>query len=118
MKVPNIIELGCHEVEVLFDDAQEDKGWRGTYSNRTHKILLNPGIHPQHLRVTFLHELVHFICDVGDMSPSEQDISRLAEGLGDILFRCFGLEFDFSGIEVLVRKYKERTSDGDSSKES
>lgn len=108
MKVPNIIKLGSHEVEVIFDDTQEDKGWRGTYSNRLHKILLNPTLHPQHLRITFLHEIVHYICDVEDMSPSEQDVSRMAESLGDLLFRCFGLDFDFSGIKTLVKKEESK----------
>jgi len=107
IKIPSKITIASHEVELLFDDLQEDKGWRGTYSNKAHRILLNPDIHPQHLRITFLHELIHYLCDIGDMSPSEQDVSILAESLGDFLFRCLGLDFDFSGVGTLERKVRE-----------
>lgn len=106
IKIPSKITIGSHEVELIFDGFQEDKGFRGTYSNRNHTILLSPTIHPQHLRITFLHELIHLICDVDDMNPPEQDVSRLSESLGDFLFRCLDLEFDFSEIPVLERKVK------------
>jgi len=107
VKIPKTITIASHEVELLLDGAQDDKGWRGTYSTRTQTILLNPQLLPGQLRVTLLHEIVHLICDIDDMSPSEQDINRLAESLGDILFRCFGIDFDLSEIPILERKTRD-----------
>lgn len=109
MKVPSRITIASHEYEVLFDDFQEDKEFRGTFSTRRHTILLNPHLHPQHVRVTFLHELVHLICEVKDIGMREEEVHGMAEGLGDILFRCLGLDFDFSDIEVTDRDGKHES---------
>ena len=113
MKVPNIIELGSHKIEVILDGFQEDKVFRGTFSPRGQRMLLNPKLPHQQLRVTFLHELVHLICDVDDIELSEQDTNRLAESLGDILFRCFGLDLDFSEIKLLERQANENSGVSD-----
>lgn len=103
IKVPPTIELGSHIYEVLFDAAQEDREFRGTFSDRRHKILLNPELHPQQLRITYLHEVLHTLFNFIGVTPPETDVIRLAEGLGEVLFTNLGIDFDFSTVGILER---------------
>jgi len=105
--IPPIIKIGSHEYDIIFDEAQDDKSWRGTFSDRQHKIILNPKLHPQQLRITFLHEIIHLTCDLNSLEPPEQDVDRLAESLGDLLFRWLGVDLDLSEVPTLERKIKE-----------
>ena len=104
MKVPKVIKLGSHEYEIFFDDFQEDKDWSGTFSSKKHIIFLNPHGHPQELRVTLIHELLHLIFRFNDITPSEQDVIGMSEALADILFRSFKIDLDFSSIPTLERR--------------
>jgi len=105
--VPKVIKIGSHEYEVMFDALQEDREFRGTLLVRTHKILLNPSLHPQQLRVTFIHELFHLACEFNDLTPPESDVVGVSEALSDILFRSFDIDLDFSEVPTLERKEKE-----------
>lgn len=106
IKLPSTVKLGSHEYEVLFDETQEDKDFRGTFSSRRHKVYLNPLLVHQQLRVTYLHELVHAICDVNSIGAPEQDVARIAEGVSEVLFRNLGMDFDFGDVKSLERKEK------------
>lgn len=108
VKVPAVVELGSHEYEILFDEAHTgDKEFRGVFSSRMHKILLNPSLGHQQLRVTYIHEVVHAICDLGSVGAPEQDVAIIAEGIGELLFRGLGMDFDFSSVRTLERKEKD-----------
>jgi len=107
IKVPSTIEMGSHSYQVIFDSAQDDREFRGTFSDRKHKIFLSTCLHSQQLRVTFVHELIHLICELNDVRPPEQDINRFAEGVSELLFRNFDIDFDFSTVPILERIEKD-----------
>lgn len=103
VKIPKVISIGSHSYQVFFDEAQEDSDYKGTASYRKHKIFLNPNLHPNQTRVTFLHEIFHIVGGVNDTHPPEQDVVRLAESFSDFLFRCLELDLDFSEIPKIDR---------------
>jgi len=44
------------------------------------------------------------IAELNDLEPPESEVVRLSESLGDILFRCLELDFDFTDIPMLKRR--------------
>lgn len=98
LKVPTNIKIGSHEYKVLFDEREEDGNFRGSILHKYHEILLNPDIHPQQLRVTFIHEVMHAVAHTYSIVPPEEDVSRLAEGIAELLFNNLGVDLDFSDI--------------------
>ena len=107
VKIPPTLRHESHVYEVVFDDTQEEKEFKGTYSERLHMIFLNPKTHPQQLRITYLHEILHLLFNSSNIDPTEQDVVRLAEGLGEVLFSNLGIDFDFSEVPVLERSSKK-----------
>lgn len=98
IKIPKTISIGSHDYNVIFDEREEDSEFRGSALHRHHEILLNPFTHPQQRRVTFLHEVLHVIDETFEVRPPDPDVSRLAEGMGQLLFSNLGIDFDFSDI--------------------
>lgn len=106
VKVPPTIEMMSHSYDIIFDEAQDDREFRGTFSDRGHKILLSTQLHSQQLRVTFLHELFHLLCELNCISPPEHDVARFSEGIAELLYRNLGIDLDFSEVPVLERSNK------------
>jgi len=55
VKVPKVIQIGSHSYNVFFDEVQADQGNGGSISYKRHRIYLAPGLHPDELRISFLH---------------------------------------------------------------
>ena len=108
-KIPYNIQIASHTYKVWFDEREKDGDFRGSALHRYHEILLNPDLHKQQIRVTFLHEVIHVICQTFDLSPSESETHRLAEGIADFLFSNLNINFDFSDIPI--RKVEGRTDE-------
>jgi len=102
VKIPGIIQIGSHHYRVYFDEREEDGDFRGSALHRYHEILLNPNLHREQLRVTFLHEVLHIISQVFEVRPPEDDIVRLAEGLASLLFNNLSLDFEFEDVPTRV----------------
>lgn len=100
VKVPREIKIDPHSFKVWFDEREDDGDFGGTTLHRKREVLLNPKRHPQQLRVTYLHEVLHVLGEVYSQKLSEADTSVLAEALGAFLFGVLDLDFDFSDIPV------------------
>ncbi len=98
IKIPKEIRIGSHTYKVWFDEREDDSGFIGSSLHRRHEILLNPDIHIQQKRVTFLHEALHVINECYGIRPPDEDIERLAEGIGQLLFSNLDIDFDFGNI--------------------
>ena len=99
IKIPKIIKIGSHSYKVYFDEREDDGDFRGSALHSHHEILLNPSLHKEQLRITFIHEVLHIIGQVFDMrDQSDECILKTAEGLGILLFSDLGISFDFSNI--------------------
>ena len=98
IKVPRVIKVGSHSYKVYFDGREDDGDFRGSALHNHHEILLNPTLHREQLRVTFIHEVLHIIGQVFDERMPEESTIRTAEGLGILLFSNLGIDFDFSSI--------------------
>lgn len=98
VKIPKEVRIGSYTYKIWFDEREDDSDFKGSSLHRRHEILLNPEIHPQHRRVTFIHEILHIINECYGISPPEGDITRLGEGIGQFLFSNLDIDFDFSDI--------------------
>ena len=100
VKVPKEVKVGLHTYKVWFDEREDDGDYHGSTLHRKREILLNPKLHPQQLRVTLLHEVVHALCAAYSLKLQEGDVDVLGEALGTFLFSVLDLDFDFSDIPV------------------
>ena len=100
VKVPKEIKIGAHTYKVWFDEREDDGNFKGSTLYRKREIILSTELHPQDLRVTFLHEAIHMLTKAYSQVLSEDDVSVLGEALGAFLFGVLDLDFDFSDIPV------------------
>ena len=94
------LKIASHTYQVLFDEREDDGDFRGSALHRHHEVALNPKLHAQQLRVTYLHEVLHVIDQSYCMHLSEDAVGPLAEGLAEFLFNNLGIELDFSKIDT------------------
>ncbi len=79
--VPKTVRIGCYSfrVEVAeFEDAEADMSF-GHMNPISQKIRLRPGMTPQNLANTFIHEVlhgIHWYLNAGQMSDSDRDIEE------------------------------------------
>ena len=106
IKIPKEIKVGSHTYRLWFDEREDDGNFRGTILHSKREIMLNPKLHQQDLRVTFLHEIVHALNKAYSQNLPEDDVSVLGEALGTLLFSILDIDFDFS--DVPTRKVEGR----------
>ena len=100
VKVPKEIKIGSHTYKVWFDEREDDGDFRATTLHGKCEVLLNPRLHPQQLRVTYLHEVLHVLGEAYSQKLPEEAVGVLAEALGTLLFSVLDLDFDFSDIPI------------------
>ncbi len=98
IKIPPHIQIASHTYTLWFDPREDDSDFSGSALYRHHEVLLNPELHHQTLRVTFLHELLHIINLVFDIKAPEETVRGFGEGLANILFNNLDIDFDFSDV--------------------
>ena len=103
IKVPLSVSIGSHSYKVTLDESEDDGSHNGTCLHNKSEIRLNSLMHKDQLRVTYLHECIHLICRVYDINPPETEVTRLAEGIGELLYRNLELDLDFGNIPKVKR---------------
>jgi len=86
--VPKTVRIGCYQFRVEvheFEDAEAD-GAFGHMNPINQKIRLRPGMTPQNLANTFIHEVLHGIhwwhcCGESPDDPEEEYTTKGANGL-------------------------------------
>ncbi len=101
LPVPKHLVIGPHEYEVLFDhEIRLDDDHSGQISYRKQYIKIDPCQKAQSQReVILLHEVLHGIAYVFNVSMSDEDVDRMSNGLTMFLKDNFGAQFNFGGIE-------------------
>lgn len=98
IKVPREVKIGAHTYRVWFDEREEDGDYKGSTLFRKREILLNPVIHKQDLRITYLHEVLHAVTDAYNQKVPEEAIGVIAQAMGAWLYGDLGIDVDFSNI--------------------
>lgn len=104
VKLKRNFKIGSLEATLAYkDNIKLDDGWRGYYNQRTGEMHIDPmgGITRDR---TFSHEVIHMIDLNYECGLSEENISRLANGLDEFLKNVLGIEFDWSCITRDVDK--------------
>ena len=99
VRVPKFAKLNVHQYEVEYrPNLWIEEALRGCANHITQKIQIEPAIAKSQKDVTFLHEVIHIIDRQYELKLSEDDVSRIAEGVADLLFTNLGIELDWSDI--------------------
>ena len=98
IKVPSEIKIGAHTYKIWFDEREEDGDYKGSTLHRKREVLLNPLLHKQDLRITYLHEVMHILSDAYNQKMPEDEVGVMAQALGVFLYNNLGIELDFSNI--------------------
>ena len=99
--VPRILPLGSRRYKVVLKNLR-DEGFLGTISHDIEPVVeIDPGPCLTRRAITFWHENIHGIKETWHLDMSEADIDRLSEGLNQVLQDGFGIELDWSDIEVV-----------------
>ena len=62
MELPKTVKIGVYEYTVVGNaELSEASGLHGESSPRQQRILINPDLPENYLRVVFLHEILHFV---------------------------------------------------------
>ena len=81
-----VIEILDTPIEVKF---QEPDSWAEDGQGRCHfqkgQILIRDSMPQSIIRLVFLHELIHMICDIQGVELKEQDIDNIAVGMNSFL---------------------------------
>ncbi len=95
IKVSEHIEVGSQKFKIQYTpNLKVDQDWRGSANQRTGLIEIDPCCGAGKNAV-LMHELLHPIVWEYQLSISEEDIMRLANGL----IALFNIEFDWSDIK-------------------
>lgn len=98
--VPKQVVIGPHEYEVSFDhNIRLDDGHNGQIHYRNQTIKLDNCEPQTQLEAIFMHEVLHGITDVFNITLDEADNDRLANGLVMFLKENFGARFNFEGVK-------------------
>jgi len=99
VKVPSKIKIGALKANVgISDYIRVDDGYRGFFNQRTEELRLDTNLGGRSRDTVFLHEIVHMISINYESGLSEEDTSRVANGLFEFLYYNLGIELDWSDI--------------------
>jgi hypothetical protein len=98
VKVPRKIKIGSYEYDVVFKPhLKTDDNLMGFMNKRTSKIELDPD-DGSTLDTTLLHEVVHLISFNYEVNLDEDNTSRIANGIAELL-QILGIELDWGDIK-------------------
>lgn len=99
IKLPKKIKIGTMICEIKYTpNLRNDNAWRACFNQRTAMLEIDPACGATQDR-SFEHEVVHLIDINYECGLSEENISRLANGLDEFLKDYLGIEFDWSDIK-------------------
>jgi len=99
-KIPPVIKIGIYPYRVdLVPNLKLNKGNWGTTNHTEKTIVLDSGLSLLELNQTLLHEVFHVVSVVFVCALDEDNVERLANGMGELLFDNLNIEFDWSLIQ-------------------
>ena len=100
VKIPREISIGIqkYRVEYLPDEVFNDNEF-GAAWHRKQLITIEPTSHYVQKYTTLLHEVMHLIEKAYSFRIPDEDVDRLASGMGEFLKDNLGIELDWSDIE-------------------
>ena len=99
VKIPKEIKIGVYPYRVIpTPHLKLNKGNWGTTNHTEKTIVLDSALPSLELNQTLIHEVLHIISVVFMCSLDEDNVERLANGMGEFLFDNLGIEFDWSDI--------------------
>jgi len=97
--IPREIKIGTHTYTIEFDpNLVADEAKWGLVHYRLGKILISPEHGKSHINITLLHEIIHIVDRLYRCNLDEDNIDRLAQGLGEFMFNNLEITFDWSKI--------------------
>ena len=100
VKVPGEIKIGIYPYKIdLVPNLKLNKGNWGTTNHTEKTIVLDSGLPLLELNQTLLHEVFHVVSVVFMCGLDEDNVERLANGMGELLFDNLDIEFDWSDIK-------------------
>ena len=101
IKVPKKIKIGSLVGDVKYKPyLRGDDGWKASYNQRTNALEIDTQLRGSASGDrSFLHEVVHMIDIDKECGLSEDNISRVANGVWEFLNRNLNIEFDWSEIK-------------------
>lgn len=99
VKIPKEFTIGATGATVGFaKHIHSDEGFNGTYNKRTEELQIEAHSFGKQRDRTFGHELMEVIKANYELSTSEDDMSRIANGWLEFLWQA-GIELDWSDIQ-------------------
>ncbi len=99
VKVPSEIKIGALRAKVrMVSYIHADDNYRGLFNQRTEELQIDNQLGGRARDMTFLHEIVHMADINYEAGLNEGDVSRIANGLFEFLYRNLGIELDWSDI--------------------
>ena len=100
VKVPKRIKIGINTYSVSFlaDEVLNDNEF-GACWHRKQYITVDPSSHPTQRYTTFLHELIHLIEKSYVFRIEDDNVDRIAQGMGEFMRDNLGIEFDWGDIK-------------------
>lgn len=102
IKIPKTVKIGTHTYSIELDphlhSDEKDYG-QINYRAQTIRVWLDAPLSIKN--EALLHEVIHLAQSIYRVDISDADIDRVAETIGGFLFNNLGIEFDWSGIDVV-----------------
>ena len=96
VKIPKEIKIGIYPYKIdLVPNLKLNKGSWGTTNHTEKTIVLDSGLPPLELNQTLIHEVVHIISENFRCLLDEDNVERLANGIGELLFDNLNIEFNW-----------------------
>ncbi len=100
IRLPNKIKIGVYQYFIKYiPHLHRDFNVYGRVCTNAGLIELDLDMPDIIKYVSLLHELIHAISDCYSLRLSDDDTDRLAQGLAQVFFNNWGIEFDWSDIK-------------------
>ena len=97
VKIPKEIKIGTLDYTITLDPyIWKEDAQKGQVNYMKLTIKLDPQIPESQRSLTLIHEVIHIVCDNYNVHLDEDDVDRLAHGIGEFLFNNLDIEFDWS----------------------
>ena len=99
VKIPSSIKLGAYTYTLsLQENYKLNRGTWATTNHTLSEITIESALSPSERDLTLLHECLHIISEIYRLNLDEDNIERLQNGLGELLFRDLDIKFDWSEV--------------------
>ena len=100
VRIPKIIKIGLYPYSVeLVPHLKLEEGSWGTTNFVKRTMRLDSGLSSLERNQTLLHEVFHVISLSFQCGLDEDNVERLANGIGELLFDNLGIEFVWDDIK-------------------